>query len=348
MINVVIVDDDINVITGLKNVFVWEELGAKLVMTCSNGREALDYMENQPVDLVIFDIKMPVMNGLELCKHIYSQYPNVSMIIISAIADFEYARETMKYGVSDYIVKPITMPKIRSLSEIIVRLSKAKDAKTRLNSILHNIDFERNVKNALSVGEKEILQEIIQLDDFYFQAGHQIIKEYYWRMIDILRNFIKEIGSMFYDDDEFLSSFNQLDDMQQMREFTMKTYVEFLNFRGHEKQSSKMMLVEQIRYYIDHNYSDKNLNVNSIAERFLLNPSYLSTLFKNYYSVSLTNYIIDKRMNKAKELLIETAQPVQKITEIIGYEDVNYFNRVFKNNVKMTPTEYRKKHKGTV
>ena len=348
MINVVIVDDDINVIAGLKNVFVWEELGANLVMTCSNGKEALDYMQSHPVDLVIFDIKMPVMNGLELCRNIHAQYPNTAMIIISAIADFEYARETMKYGVSDYIVKPITMPKIKTLSDIVVRLSEGKDAKERLNSILHNIDFEHNVRNALSVGEKEILQEIIHLDDFYFRAGHQVIKEYYWRMIDILRNFIKDTGSMFHDDDEMLKQFNQLEDMQQLREFTMKIYADFLDFRGHEKQTSKKMLVEQIRHYLDNNYSDKNLNVNSIAERFLVNPSYLSTLFKNYYSVSLTNYLADKRLGKAKELLIETAQPVQKITEIVGYEDVNYFNRVFKNNVKMTPTEYRKKHKGTV
>ncbi len=346
MINVVIVDDDINVINGLSNVFVWEELGAKLVMTCSNGKEAIDYIESHTVDLAIFDIKMPVMNGIELCKCIKAQSPNTSMVIISAYADFEYARETMKYGVEDYIVKPITMTKIKTLSDIIVRIAKSKEAKNRLTSIIHNIDFESNVKNALSVGEWDILKQIIQLEDVYFLAGHQLVKEYYWKMIDILRGFIKESGSKFYEDEDILKQFGQLDDMQLLRDFTVKIYQNFLEFRNHEMLSSKKTLLEQIRLYIDSNYQDKGLNVNSIADRFLINPSYLSSLFKSQYSVSLTNYIIEKRMKKAKELLADTTQTVQKITELVGYEDANYFNRVFKNNVKMTPTEYRKQHKG--
>ena len=348
MINVVIVDDDINVINGLKNVFKWEELGANLVMTCKNGKEVIDYMQENNVDLVISDIKMPVMNGIELCKHISVQYPNTSMVIISAYADFEYARETMKYGVEDYILKPINMTKIKSLSEIITKIAKSKDARLKLNAIIHNIDFERNVKNALSVSDSDILKEIIQLDDFYFKAGHQIIKEYYWKMIDILRGFIKETGSEFYEDEEIIKQFGQLNDMQTLRDFTMRTYEEFLDFRSFEKQTSKKTLFEQIRLYIDNNFNDTQLNVNSIAERFNVNPSYLSSMFKNHSSVSLTNYIIDKRIKKAKELLEETNQTVQKITELVGYEDVNYFNRVFKNNVKMTPTEYRKKYKGKV
>ena len=103
----VIADDEPNIRDSLSQLFPWEELGIQVVFLAANGREVLDYMEMNPVDLLLADIRMPVMDGLELTQAVRRTYPEVPVILLSAFADFEYARTALRFGVSAYLTKPV-------------------------------------------------------------------------------------------------------------------------------------------------------------------------------------------------------------------------------------------------
>lgn len=89
----------------------------------SNGIDALNYIHDNPVQLVITDIRMPGMDGLELARHISEQYPGISVIIISGYSEFEYARRAISYGVSNYLLKPLDFAELaQNLHQLKERL----------------------------------------------------------------------------------------------------------------------------------------------------------------------------------------------------------------------------------
>lgn len=103
-----------------------------------DGAEALKFLEKQPVDLVITDIKMPVMDGLNLCKMISQKYPRLKVLILSGYDEFAYAKEAMLYGVSEYLLKPIVKEDLRAaLDNVARKLESEKNNELTYNSILN-------------------------------------------------------------------------------------------------------------------------------------------------------------------------------------------------------------------
>ena len=113
--SIILVDDEQQILFGMKKGIDWEELGFEVVGTAQNGKEALELIEDHHPDLVISDIKMPFMDGLELAKAIHDTYMNTKIILFSGWDDFEYARMAISYGVSEYIMKPINYDEMKKL-----------------------------------------------------------------------------------------------------------------------------------------------------------------------------------------------------------------------------------------
>lgn len=105
MYKVLIVDDEILVRTHIKTLIKWEEMGFMICGEASNGMEALKFMETYGADILLSDIRMPLMDGLELAKNMSQQYPNVQLVMLSNYDDFEYVRGTLQHGAVDYILK---------------------------------------------------------------------------------------------------------------------------------------------------------------------------------------------------------------------------------------------------
>lgn len=113
--SIILVDDEQQILFGMKKGINWEELGFEVVGTAQNGKEALELIEDHHPDLLISDIKMPFMDGLELAKTIHDNYMNTKIILFSGWDDFEYARMAISYGVSEYIMKPINYDEMKKL-----------------------------------------------------------------------------------------------------------------------------------------------------------------------------------------------------------------------------------------
>lgn len=140
MIKVLLVDDEPFILQGLKVLIDWEGLGCEIVSTASNGKEAFEYIESNEVDILITDIKMPEMNGIELLKSIReSGNSELDVIILSGYKDFEYAMQGMKYGCAGYVLKPVEKEEI---SVLIKKLAEKKS-----ESILEILEKE-NMESA--------------------------------------------------------------------------------------------------------------------------------------------------------------------------------------------------------
>ena len=127
MYRLILVEDDYQIRMGLSNFFPWNSIGFQLLKSFENGSRALDYLRVHKVDVVLTDIKMPVMNGLELAKELKDLSPDTLVIFLSAYRSFDYACEALDYGVRNYIVKSA---KYDDLIEIFTSLKEELDNKT--------------------------------------------------------------------------------------------------------------------------------------------------------------------------------------------------------------------------
>ncbi len=144
MYNVIVVDDEFGTLEAtaefVHNICDEFEVTGRF----SNGEDALNFLLNNHVDLCITDIKMPKMNGLELAKAISESKSDCTVIIISGYRDFEYARTALKYGVIDYITKPI------NFGEFSLTLRKIKD----------QLDEKGNVKEIEKLRQEQFMSEL--------------------------------------------------------------------------------------------------------------------------------------------------------------------------------------------
>ena len=119
-----LVDDEEEIREGIRRRIGWAELGFALAGTAENGVDALELAEQLRPDVVLTDIKMPYMDGLELCRRLKPLLPAAKLVVFSGFDEFEYARQAIGMNVSEYILKPINAPE---LSGVLTRLREQLD-----------------------------------------------------------------------------------------------------------------------------------------------------------------------------------------------------------------------------
>lgn len=168
MWKMMVVEDESIVRIGMRHMIDWESHGVKWELEASNGAEALSLLEDRSVDIVMTDIRMPVMDGIELIKQLKALYPEIHIILVSSYNDFVYVQEALRLGVVDYLHKP-TMSKqeiISSMQRVIDKLeqseraleNKQQDSKLVLQSLLTAITDDSEFGNDTGKDEETLLR----------------------------------------------------------------------------------------------------------------------------------------------------------------------------------------------
>ena len=125
MYSVLLVDDEYLIRQLIRSSIRWEELGFTIIGEAANAQEALEEMVCHHPDLVLLDINLPAVSGLELCKTIRERFPNTLVIMLTGYDRFEYARESLRQGVFDYLVKPLDEKELTAtLSNVVKELNR--------------------------------------------------------------------------------------------------------------------------------------------------------------------------------------------------------------------------------
>ncbi len=136
---VIVADDEDVIRKGIVHLIDWDKLNCQIVKECTDGLQVLKYLEKNTADIVITDIKMPKLSGMELMEEIDKKHKGLKMILVTAYTDFEYARKALRYGAVDFVVK----------NDIITDLPKA------VKKAIWQYETENQEKEKEQISEKE-------------------------------------------------------------------------------------------------------------------------------------------------------------------------------------------------
>jgi two-component system response regulator YesN len=145
---------------------------------------------------------------------------------------------------------------------------------------------------------------------------------------------------------DYFYSFEKIKTIDKLEKWCLDITEEYLVYALNSEKKRNCYLIEKAKKIILQNL-DKEISLSEIASQLYFHPNYLSRLFKKEVGLSITDYQIRLRIEKAKEILREPGVKVYEVAERVGYESVTYFNRLFKKEVGITPKEYQKNLSGS-
>ncbi|MGL5346458.1 MAG: response regulator transcription factor [Peptostreptococcaceae bacterium] len=491
MYSVYLLDDEPFILQGLEYIVPWEELGFKIVGSAPNGQVGFDEIIKKDIDLIITDIMMPKMTGLELIEKLKESNYDFDFIVLSAFQEFEYAKKAINMGAENYILKPIDADELlKNLKSIYQKLREKENLhidnevvknNLLLNTITHKynentkLNFDRldikseksqrciaiietknkdyNLANvlkndikyhkykycmqtksrALIVIEDEEGHDIItnltnlkndvvsiSNETVYISLGKVVdsieninlsyttaddvseykivypniswIKEYkegnssvenieidleelkkilvnkeFSKTINYIDNIFKNIKDKNLAPNQiklksievFLNVYNYFNETKLMKglniylekainsntvdevELELTNMVKFMQSKLENTEESMSPVILKLLKHIEENYQN-DLNLKEISENLNINSIYLGQLFQKETGILFSDYINNFRINKAKDLLINTSLKASDIGDLVGYANKNYFYRKFKSLVGITPSEWRK------
>ncbi|MFD0695566.1 response regulator [Paenibacillus sp. GCM10027628] len=249
---ILVVDDEPLTREGIcKSLESWSA-GRHQILSSSNGSEALELLKTRLVHLLITDIRMPELSGLQVVEATQGILHKPVVIIISGHPDFQYAQSAIQLGVVNYLLKPVQRSKLLDAVEQALRIEEER-------------------------GRVEAMEKIV--DSRLMQA---------------------KIEANHYSPP-----------------------------------------VQQALTYVEEHLTEP-LGMREIANQIHLNPSYFSALFKEQTGFTFSEFVTRSRVQKAKELLLQTRLTIADISEQVGYQTPKYFIKIFKDYEGISPNQYRK------
>jgi len=154
MYKLLVVEDEEIIRNGIIRCVKWNELGYDIVGQVANGKEGLDFVRQNKPDVVLTDVRMPLMDGLEMSAQILKLYPDIKVIILSGYADFEYAQKAIRFKAFDYLLKPTDKNKFL---QCFLKL-KAELDRVREETLAHMQEQERLYKNLVRIRDDFLIK----------------------------------------------------------------------------------------------------------------------------------------------------------------------------------------------
>lgn len=349
MINIMIVDDFRIFITQLKKLGIWKKHSDLLEIryTVTDSRRALELLRNEKVDILITDIRMPELSGIDLLRIAANEKLCRCSILMSEFAEFEYAHEALKLGAFDYLVKPVTDSMMEPVIERAVRyLSESPDSRydeiiessiEAVCSCIINSDdsfrekLETLVSSCTYRSGKNLVRHRISLEKTYSEIFTRMHSVFPW------------IANVVRGPETFSRTVMNYSSRETAEEiFTVFCSDIFSAVRSFYPRKVSD-LTRNVADYILNNYSQKLL-LADVAEACFTNRTHLSHVFKLNMGISFVDYIIKYKMQILTLMISQTDMTLSEIAEKLGYDESKYMGRLFKNTYGITISEYRKKY----
>lgn len=325
MYKVLIADDEYLAQAHLHHIINWESYGYEIAAICENGKAASEFLKNNHADVVFTDVCMPIMDGIELTRHIKAHYPNIKVIITSSYSDLDYVKEAFRANAFDYILKHTINEE--SIVKILKKLSKDLENTTTSNlpqaenyffDTKHSADYKENIINIIQgkTISEDIYNAVIAAGSIHNYSivkqthSQEDLKILFDNIINTMSYALKDINGFVI----YLHSENQ--------------FVLFLPFS--EKVSEPEVMNLLFTHIQRINYSMKKFfNLNFLwGVSNLSKPGYgLSKCLKSAFEMLITNPIIDKnrpvKTNRSASISINTERELLTAISSLDSERIN-------------------------
>ena len=343
MYKTLFVDDERLIREGISNLIDWERITGQELTLAENAKVALKYLEHEKYEIVISDIYMQDMNGIELAKCIKGKWPDVVVILLSAYEDFDYARKAIEAGVFKYLLKPVIPEELEdAVNEAISQVKINEETKKRIDHSQEVLeDYRRELKKNLW---KDILSGNMRNEDEIFER---------FEKMNMSKNISPIYVVVYKTDDESMLYQNQVA-IDKVVSSCFEGYIDTVFMDNYivillEKENAKSVLYafgdlvkEMFHFEV---YMGEGKTVKD-----------LSTL---HMSVESAKYNIQKnRANKKDEptqIVLAAVEMIRKEIENVDF-NINtianalyltpaYFSRVFKRKMGMTCIDFIKNYR---
>ncbi|WP_186438174.1 response regulator transcription factor [Cohnella terricola] len=358
MFTLIVIEDEYWTRELIKQFVHDSNLGIQIIGEEENGEDGFSLIRERKPDIVITDMNMPHMNGVELLKKLEQHHPEIKLIVLSGHDDFVYTKQAIRSGVIEYLLKPLDKESLKqALLACLVRITKERTGRAASSIIVLPSDVlnivvqhKRNVRTFVNLGNSDAIRQA--LTECFEQLKSKIEENSYqwWR---IYQEFLKELEECMslagtemkeaFEDDRLLHG-------EQARPMTGAEAHEKLTTLydialGHIdalRKAKKKIDLKEIQQYINVHYKEP-ISLEKLAVRFYVSKEYLSKAYKSQIGENIMDNITRLRMEAAKEAILDGRLPINHIATSVGYSDASYFHKVFKKYYGMSPLALREK-----
>ncbi|MBT9775663.1 response regulator [Clostridium sp. MCC353] len=301
MFKVIIIDDNLMLRRSLA-LINWEMLNCTLAGSAGNGVDGLALFQAVRPEIVISDIRMPGLTGIELIEKIRQTNKNCKVIFITGYSEFEYARQALRFGAFDFLLKPI---RDDELCQVVKNAADALGPKEEETAFLPEEADELTHLKALALEICLIIEKSL---------SDQIDKR-----------------------EKVVEDLNKCRNRGEITDF-MDVYLKKL--KQSDWKANFSPVTEGVIEFIKEQYG-MDVTLTSTAKRFYLNPSYLSRLLKKETNQNFTELLTNTRIEQSKKLLRDPKNKIADVARMVGFNEYTYFSQVFKRITGTTPREYQ-------
>ena len=214
----------------------------------------------------------------------------------------------------------------------------------------NSVEFKNQIMNKLANGDSGGVRSFLELfftELISSETPLDKIKNSVFELIVTANNATRELNKSFNSStfDNAFASLSEQTNIKLIKEFAQKFLLECTEAVVGIRKSEENPIIKKVCSFVEQNLSC-DISLENAAEYAGVSSFYLSKLFKEEKGETFINYVTDKRLEKSRQLLAETDSSIKEITANVGYNDQNYFSRIFKNKYGVSPKEYRKSNLG--
>lgn len=333
MTRIIIVDDERVIRETIFSIVDWKSMGVEVAGVCKDGIEAYDMIMDEYPDIVMTDIKMPGLSGLDLIRNVCLADMDIVFIILSGYNDFEFAQAAMQYGVKHYLLKPCNENKIAEVMSASIEECHRRRM-LKFDVLIRDI-FDAN-------------QCIIETNKNKFMALFSSLSDENLAKTILIRLLMQYVCGQSNPTHavqvtDYIISLNNCHTMGEIMVCADQLFTDILH--DPYEQTNTSDFINKLQDYVCEHLETTNLSLKWISENYLyMNVDYVSKQFVKQTGMKFSDFLAKERIKMAKQLILENkCNKIYIVAEAVGYGDnPHYFSQIFKKYMHMTPTDYIK------